>query len=203
MAVQYGTSAIGLVSEKLRGPGSLAEERITAIARHIPPGVASFLLTGRQEVTSIIAQQRRCRVNAVQLCNPLAPGAHAELRAALPGVPIVQVIYVTGAQALKEAQTIAPHVDGIVLDSGQPDPSRPVQGGTGRTHDWNISRRICQALRVPVFLAGGLTAANVTAAIRHVRPYGVDLCSGVRTLGKLDEEKVRTFFATVNAITAQ
>ena len=197
LAVQYGAAALGLVSAMPSGPGVIPEERIAAIAATIPPGVASFLLTSQQEVAAIIAQQRRCRVNTLQLCDHLVDGTYEDLRAALPGIHLVQVIHVTGEDAVAQAQHVAPSVDAIFLDSG--NPSLPVKelGGTGRLHNWQISRKICHAVPVPVFLAGGLHASNVGQAIRHVHPYGVDICSGVRTNERLDEEKLRAFFAAV------
>jgi phosphoribosylanthranilate isomerase len=199
LAVQYGAAALGLVSAMPSGPGVISEERIAAIAATIPPGVASFLLTSQQEVAAIIAQQRRCRVNTLQLCDHLVDGTYEDLRAALPGVHLVQVIHVTGEDAVAQARDVAPSVDALLLDSG--NPSLPVKelGGTGRLHNWQISRKICQAVPVPVFLAGGLHANNVGQAIRQVRPYGVDICSGVRTNERLDEEKLRAFFAAIQA----
>ncbi len=197
LAVQYGAAALGLVSAMPSGPGVISEERIAAIAATIPPGVASFLLTSQQEVAAIIAQQRRCRVNTLQLCDHLVDGTYEDLRAALPGIHLVQVIHVTGEDAVAQAQHVAPSVDALLLDSG--NPSLPVKelGGTGRLHDWQTSRKICQAVPVPVFLAGGLHASNVGQAIHQVRPYGVDICSGVRTNERLDEEKLRAFFEAV------
>jgi phosphoribosylanthranilate isomerase len=202
MAMRYGASAVGLVSAMASGPGAIPEARIAEIAARIPPGVASFLVTICQEVASIVAQQRRCHVTTVQLGDRLTEGTYQELRAALPGVHIVQVIHVTGEEALQEAQMVAPQVDGLVLDSGTRDGPHKALGGTGRTHDWRISRRICHAVEVPVWLAGGLNPTNVADAIHQVRPYGVDLCSGVRTNGGLDEEKVRAFFTAVNIVNA-
>lgn len=199
LAVQYGAAALGLVSAMPSGPGVISEERIAAIAATIPPGVASFLLTSQQEVAAIIAQQRRCRVNTLQLCDHLVDGTYEDLRAALPGIHLVQVIHVTGEDAVAQAQHVAPSVDAILLDSG--NPSLPVKelGGTGRLHNWQISQKICHAVPVPVFLAGGVHASNVGQAIHQVRPYGVDICSGVRTNERLDEEKLRAFFEAVQA----
>jgi phosphoribosylanthranilate isomerase len=199
MAVRYGAAAVGLVAAMLSDPRVLAEECIADIVARLPPGIASFLVTTHQEAGAIIAQQQRCRANTVQLGDRLTGGTYQELRAALPGVHIVQVIHVTGEEALQEARMIAPQVHSLVLDSGSRDLPQKELGGTGRTHDWHISSRICQAVEVPVFLAGGLNSTNVADAIRRVRPYGVDLCTGVRTNGRLDEEKVRAFFAAVNA----
>jgi phosphoribosylanthranilate isomerase len=198
VAVRYGAAAVGLVSSMPSGPGILPEDRIATIAAGIPPGVASCVLTSQQDAAAIMAQQRRCGVNTIQLCDRLLEGAYQALRAALPGIRLMQVIHVTGVEALHEAQAVAPQVDGLILDSGSRN--LPIQelGGTGRTHDWHISSQICRAVQVPVFLAGGLSQANVAAAIKQVRPYGVDVCSGVRTDGRLDGEKVRAFFVAIN-----
>lgn len=198
-AIRHGASAVGLVSEMPSGPGVISEELIAQIAAGLPPAVGSFLLTSRQDTATIIAQQRRCRTNTIQLCDRLRSGTYEQLRAAMPGISIVQVLHVAGEQALDEARQVAPHVDGLLLDSG--DTSSPVKelGGTGRTHNWAISRRIRDEVDVPVFLAGGLRPENVVAAIRAVRPYGVDVCTGVRTNGHLDEAKLAAFFEGVRA----
>lgn len=116
------------------------------------------------------------------------------LREALPGIALVQVIHVRNELSLDEAVTIAPFINGILLDSGNPDLSVKELGGTGRVHNWDISRKIVEQTPVPVFLAGGLKPENVAEAIRNVNPYGVDVCSGLRTNGKLDLQKLKLFF---------
>jgi phosphoribosylanthranilate isomerase len=70
-------------------------------------------------------------------------------------------------------------------------------GGTGRAHDWAISRKIREAIEKPLYLAGGLTPDNVARAIETVQPFGVDVCSGVRTDGKLDERKLVALFEQI------
>lgn len=199
LAIRHGAAALGLVSAMPSGPGVIAEETIAEIAATVPPGVASFLLTSQRDAESIIAQQRRTRVNTLQLCDAVSPGCHAELRARLPGIALVQVIHVTGPESVAEAVAVAPQVDALLLDSGRPGLAVKALGGTGRTHDWQLSREIVAAVRVPVFLAGGLTPENVAAAVQQVRPFGVDVCSGLRTEGRLDEEKVRRFFPNLAA----
>lgn len=199
MAIDHGASALGLVSEMPSGPGVIAEDLIVQIASQIPPPVSSFLLTSKRDTDSIIGQQRRTRVNTLQIVDRLEPGAHNKLRSALPGIRIVQVIHVTGEASLDEAVSVAPHVDAVLLDSGNPSAAVKELGGTGRTHDWNISAQIRAAVNVPVFLAGGLTAENVREAICRVRPFAVDVCSGVRADGKLDLQKLSNFFAKVIA----
>jgi phosphoribosylanthranilate isomerase len=199
MAVQHGAAALGLVSSMPSGPGVIQEELIARIARTVPPGVASFLLTSRQDTSSIIEQQRRAGVNTIQIVDRLAMGTYDHLREALPGIALVQVIHVAGEHSIDEALAIAPHVNAILLDSGNPNLAVKELGGTARVHDWQVSRRIREQVDVPVYLAGGLRAENVAEAIRIVQPFGLDLCSGVRTDGRLDEAKLAAFFAAIAA----
>jgi phosphoribosylanthranilate isomerase len=197
MAIEAGASAVGLVSAMPSGPGPIPEELIAEIAATIPPGVSSFLLTCLQDAASIIEQQRRLRVNTIQICDRLTQGTYRDLRDALPGVSLVQVVHVTGPEAVDEAIAIAPHVDAILLDSGNQSLAIKELGGTGRTHDWTLSRKIREAIEVPLFLAGGLNPSNVATAIREVQPFGIDVCSGLRTEGHLDREKLKEFFTRI------
>jgi phosphoribosylanthranilate isomerase len=199
MAIESGASAIGLVSAMPSGPGPIEEDLIAEIAKVVPPGVASFLLTCKQDVESIIDQQRRSGVNTIQICDRLVDGTYDDLRRALPGISLVQVIHVTGTESVDEAQMIAPQVDAILLDSGNQSLQIKELGGTGRTHDWTLSRKIRETIDVPLFLAGGLRPDNVAEAIRTVEPFGVDVCSGLRTEGKLDGHKLKAFFAAVES----
>jgi phosphoribosylanthranilate isomerase len=201
-AIDRGACAVGLVSEMPSGPGVIPEALIAEIAAALPPGIGSFLLTSQRDTAKIVAQQKTCRVNAVQICDHLASGSHEDLRQALPGVSIVQVIHVGDEGALEEALRVAPHVDGLLLDSGSSISPAKQLGGTGRPHDWAASREIRDRVGVPVFLAGGLTPENVGDAIRQVRPFGVDVCTGVRTDGRLDRAKLSAFFAAVEGVRA-
>ena len=198
LAISYGASALGLVSEMPSGPGVISEEEITNIASIIPPGISSFLLTSKQDVKSIIKQQKRTGVNTIQIVDTLLDGTHQELKNALPGISIVQVIHVNGFESIDEAMKVAPFVDAILLDSGKQFLEIKELGGTGRTHDWTLSRQIIKKVNIPIFLAGGLKPENVAEAIKQVRPFGLDLCSGVRTNRKLDEQKLSKFFDGVN-----
>ena len=197
LAIEHGASAVGLVSAMPSGPGPIPDELIAEIAAKIPPGVSSFLLTCKQDAEAIIDQQRRLRVNTIQICDRLPAGSYQRLREALPGVSLVQVVHVTGPEAVDEAVAVATEVDAILLDSG--NQSLPIKelGGTGRTHDWRFSRAIREAIDVPLFLAGGLKPENVAEAIRAVRPFGVDVCSGLRTEGRLDPQKLAAFFKAI------
>ncbi len=194
LAVRFGASALGLVGPMPSGPGIITDEQIFTIARSAPPAVATFLLTSETDAQTIIGHHQRVLTNTVQIVDALQSGTYAEIRQALGGVKLVQVIHVTGEESLDEAQRIAPEVDAILLDSGNPNLAVKELGGTGRTHNWVISRRIVESVPVPVFLAGGLRPDNVRAAIEAVQPFGLDLCSGVRTEGNLDERKLEAFF---------
>lgn len=201
LAVRLGASAIGLVSRMPSGPGPIPESRIRDIARTVPPGVATFLLTSETTAELIIEQQRFCRTTTLQLVDEVEPGVHARLRDALPGISIVQVIHVRDDDALRQAIAVAPAVDAILLDSGNPSLSTKELGGTGRVHDWGLSRKIRESVAVPIFLAGGLNPGNVAKAIAQVAPFGVDVCSGLRTNGNLDETKLAAFMRA--AVTAE
>lgn len=199
MAIRSGASALGLVSAMPSGPGPISEELIEQIISTVPSGVATFLLTSKQDAASIIAQQKRTKANTLQLVDAVSHSVYQTLRKELPGVSIVQVIHVVGTASIDEARSVAPFVDTILLDSGNPALAVKELGGTGRRHDWSVSRKIVEAVDIPVFLAGGLKAENVREAMETVRPYGLDLCSGVRTNGELDATKLRNFFLQVNA----
>jgi phosphoribosylanthranilate isomerase len=202
LAVDAGASAVGLVSAMPSGPGVIAEETIQSVAHAVPPGVASFLLTSLTDADEIIAQHRRCGTGVIQLCDRLARGTHACLRAALAGIRLVQVVHVRGAGSLTEALEAAHDADALLLDSGRPDLAVKELGGTGRTHDWSVSRAIRDASPVPVYLAGGLTAENVADAVRAVRPFAVDVCGGVRTAGALDSAKLARFAVAIRSLDA-
>jgi phosphoribosylanthranilate isomerase len=199
LAVRLGASALGLVSAMPSGPGPIPDDLIAEIAASVPPGVATFLLTCRDDPAGVMEQVRRAGVGAVQLVDHVEPDVYAALRDHLPNVKIVQVVHVVGDASIAEAEAAAPLVDAILLDSGNPSLAVKELGGTGRRHDWLISRRIVEAVAVPVWVAGGLRADNVAEAISTVRPFGVDVCSGLRTDGRLDSEKARAFFAAVAA----
>ncbi|MCX6143355.1 MAG: phosphoribosylanthranilate isomerase [Ignavibacteriales bacterium] len=199
LALRYGASALGFVSTMPSGPGPISENQIAAIIPFIPSGIATFLLTSQRDDAAIIKQQQKTKANTLQLVNTVPLSVYPALRAALPGITVVQVIHVTGQESVEEANVVAPFVDAILLDSGNPKLPVKELGGTGRVHDWKLSRAIREQVTVPVYLAGGLRPENVAEAIRFVRPYAVDLCSGVRTNGSLDEAKLAAFFSQVSA----
>jgi phosphoribosylanthranilate isomerase len=203
LAIKYGASAIGLVSEMPSGPGPIAEKLIKEIAATIPPGITSVLLTCKTDAREIIEQQRWCGVNAIQIVDRIEQGSYQDFKEAMPGISIIQVIHVTGEESIEEAISVAPHVNAILLDSGNRDLKVKELGGTGRTHDWKISRKIRESVDAPLFLAGGLNPENVAAAIHQVQPFGVDVCSGIRSNGKLDVDKLARFFSRAASSAAE
>jgi phosphoribosylanthranilate isomerase len=197
MAIRHGAAALGLVGKMPSGPGIISDEEIYSIAQTIPPPIASFLLTSETTAEDIITHHRRVHTTSIQLVDALSGRSYEFIRKELPAVKLVQVIHVIDEHSVEEAIEIADFVDAILLDSGNPNLSVKELGGTGRTHNWQLSRQIREHISKPVFLAGGLHPLNVQEAIETVQPFGVDLCSGVRTNGNLDERKLEAFFKAI------
>ena len=193
MAIDFGASAIGLVGKMPSGPGIIDNETIRNIAKSIPPPIASFLLTSETNGKSIAEHHSRTFTNTIQIVDTPETETYPYLRDNLPDVNLVQVIHVINEESIDEASRFFDKADALLLDSGNPNLKIKKLGGTGRTHNWNISRKIVEESPIPVFLAGGLNAGNVKQAIENVQPFGLDLCSSVRTNGKLDPRKLENF----------
>lgn len=194
LAVAYGASALGLVASMPSGPGVITDELIFEIAKSVPPPIATFLLTSETKAHEIIAHHAKVLTNTIQIVDALSEGSYHQIKTALPFVKLVQVIHVIDEASVFEAIRISEEVDALLLDSGNPSLEIKVLGGTGNIHNWKLSRKIVEQSKVPVFLAGGLKAENVKKAIDEVQPFGLDLCSGVRTDKKLDTSKLEAFF---------
>jgi phosphoribosylanthranilate isomerase len=197
LAIKYGADALGLVGKMPSGPGPITDELIAEIVKKIPPPIATFLLTSETSAQQIINHHRRVNTNTIQIVDALEERKYLFIKQNLPAIKLVQVIHVIDESSVDEALKVAENVDAILLDSGNPKLAVKELGGTGRVHNWKLSRRIVERGKVPVFLAGGLNAINVKQAINEVQPFGLDLCSGVRTNGHLDEEKLAAFFKAV------
>jgi len=197
MAIKFGASALGLVANMPSGPGVITDEEILKITRTVPPAISTFMLTSETSADEIIEHHKRTLTNTIQIVDELKEGTYETIRQALPTIKIVQVIHVINEKTIDEAIKISHLVDALLLDSGNPNLEIKELGGTGRVHNWTISKKIVEQSKVPVFLAGGLTAENVRQAIEQVQPFGLDLCSGVRTDKKLDPKKLETFFNNV------
>lgn len=199
MAVEYGAAALGLVGHMPSGPGVISDELIGTIVKTVPPPVATFLLTSETDPAAIIAHHKKVHASVIQIVDALAGRQYDTLRRELPAIKLVQVIHVTDERSVTEAIEVSKHVDAILLDSGNPNLAVKELGGTGRTHNWDLSRTIRESIDIPLYLAGGLNKENVRQAIDKVQPFGIDLCSGVRTNGKLDKEKLQAFFTAINS----
>jgi phosphoribosylanthranilate isomerase len=193
LAIKYGATALGLVSHMPSGPGIIDEKLIAKIVTGIPATVESFLLTSLTNAAKIIAQHKIISSTAIQFVDALPIDAYKEIKDALPNIKLVQVIHVTNEDSVKEAIAIETYVDALLLDSGNPKATIKELGGTGRTHNWELSKQIVMHSTKPVYLAGGLNGNNIKEAITIVQPYGVDICSGVRTNNQLDEEKLKNY----------
>jgi len=196
-AIEYGASALGLVGYMPSGPGVIGDELIYQIAKSVPPPISTFLLTSETNAQNIIAHYKRVQTSVIQIVDELENREYDIIRNELPNVKLVQVIHVIDDNSVKEAIEVAKYVDAILLDSGNPNLSVKELGGTGRTHNWELSREIRKSIPVPLFLAGGINKDNVKQAIETVEPFGLDLCSSVRTNGKLDPQKLKDFFNAI------
>ena len=193
MAIKYGASAIGLVGRMPSGPGPIEDELIRSIAQTVPPMISTFLLTCETSAMAIFNHHARTNTNTIQLVDRVEKGTYQYLRDETPALKVVQVIHVIDENSIEEAIEVSAHVDAILLDSGNPLKKIKELGGTGRVHNWKLSRQIVEQVSIPVILAGGLNPSNVQQAIDEVQPFAVDVCSGLRTNGVLDEGKLEAF----------
>lgn len=193
IAINNDAYAIGLVSKMPSGPGVISESKIREIAKWAPDNIKTVLLTSLQNADEIIEQHKYCKTDVLQLVDSQKIETYRTLKKELPDIELMQVIHVNDERSITESIEISKYVDLLLLDSGNPNLETKELGGTGKTHNWQISREIVDQVDVPVFLAGGLNPNNVKEAIQTVKPFGVDVCSGVRTDGKIDAVKVRRF----------
>jgi len=201
LAIAHGAAALGLVSAMPSGPGVIDDTTVARVATAVRgEPVRTFLLTARTHAEAIAAQHAAAGSTTLQLVDQVPLPELQRLRALCPGVELVQVVHVTGEAALAEALAVAPFVDALLLDSGNPAAAIKQLGGTGRTHDWALARRIRDAVAPqPLWLAGGLRVHNVAEAIATVQPHGLDLCTGVRVNGRLHAPTLAAFMAAVSA----
>ncbi len=198
LAIYAGASALGLVGHMPSGPGIISDGLIAEIAASIPKHIHTFLLTSETDVEQIIRHYLKVKTTTIQIVDELTKGTHLQIKRELPSVNIVQVLHVLDESSIEEAIEMAKYVDALLLDSGNPNLNTKELGGTGRIHNWNISKEIVDKVKIPVYLAGGLNPTNASKAIKEVNPYGLDLCSGVRTNGNLDIHKLTSFFKAIN-----
>ena len=200
MAIDAGADVLGLVGHMPSGPGIITDDLAAEIAAQVPKHIETFLLSSETKASDIIAHHVRVNSTAIQIVDELTEGSYEEIRVALPAIKLVQVIHVLDQHSVIQAKAVAQHVDALLLDSGNPNLAVKELGGTGRTHNWQLSQQIVAAVDKPVYLAGGLSAVNVNTAINQVKPYGLDLCSSVRSNGDLDIAKLKAFIQATRAV---
>jgi phosphoribosylanthranilate isomerase len=198
LAIKYGTDALGLVGNMPSGPGVISDDLIHEISKAVPPPISTFLLTSETKAQKIIDHYKKVQTTTIQIVDKIEPSHYLKIKNELPHVKLVQVLHVRDEDSIQESKDISQYVDAILLDSGNLNLAVKELGGTGRTHDWEISRAIRESTSIPVFLAGGLKASNIKKAVSIVKPFGVDLCSGVRSDGQLDEKKLHQFFEALH-----
>ncbi len=194
LALDAGADAFGLVARMPSGPGPIPDPLIRDIAAAFPERL-SILLSSRTEPSAIRDHLARCGTRGLQLVDAVTAETRAAVKAGFPDLLLIQTVHVGGPAAACAARRAAEHADMLLLDSGAPEPADGARelGGTGRTHDWQVSAEIVRESPVPVWLAGGLDAENVGRAIETVRPYGVDVCSRLRPASALDPALLQAF----------
>lgn len=192
LALDCGATALGFLVELTHR----AEDKIdigTArdIIRRLPADADTVLVTHLTDAPEIAALADAIGARSIQVHGDVPPEVVARLAALARGRALIKAVHVMGPEAVADARAYVGIADALVLDSRTADRL----GGTGRTHDWSISRRIVEAVApMPVYLAGGLNPGNVADAIAAMRPAGVDVNSGVEDAdGRKEAEKVRLF----------
>lgn len=200
IAIRAGADALGLVGAMPSGPGVISDAIASKITKTVPPPIATFLLTSETTAQGIYEHVSLVRPMTVQVVNHIDPAEYQKLEQILPRNTLkrVQVIHIDSSESLNLINHYDSYVDVFLLDSGRPSAKVPELGGTGRVHDWNLSAEFVRKSSKPVFLAGGLRSDNVEEAIKTVKPFGLDLCTGVRTDGRLDKDKLKAFMKVVH-----
>jgi phosphoribosylanthranilate isomerase len=195
LAERAGAHAIGLLVGRVHAAADfVGPELAREICRALSPFVTPVLVTHLEDPEAIVNLAELVPCPVLQLHSDLGPATLRELRARLAARKLIGKVSVEGDDAVARASEIEPFVDAILLDTR--DRATDRVGGTGMVHDWSISARIAAGSRAPIILAGGLTPDNVAQAVRAVKPWGVDVNSGVETAdGRKDGGRIRRFVA--------
>jgi phosphoribosylanthranilate isomerase len=199
IAIDGGADALGLlVGQRHASRDFISADEAASIAAALPPFVSSVLVTHLETAGDVLELLSRVPTTTLQAHGNMPPAALETVRKRFPTLKIVKSVHITNELSLKAGLPYVGLADAFLLDSV--DPQTGAIGGTGRTHDWTISRRFVEASPMPVILAGGLNAENVAEAIRAVRPFGVDVNSGTKAAdGFKDPEKIRAFIRSARA----
>ncbi|MGA9668224.1 MAG: phosphoribosylanthranilate isomerase [Terracidiphilus sp.] len=203
LAAEAGADAVGFVFAP--SPRRVSAAQVAAIVPHLPPTlekIGVFVNAGLDEIYSAVTV---CGLTGVQLHSEAGPGVPGRLRERMGSeLRILRVVHFGTETVDVVAEQIAQHtrnrdVDGVLVDSLTP----VAVGGTGVTFDWENAREIFRRnaeARKRLIAAGGLNPENVSEAIVTLRPWGVDVASGVEAApGRKDPDKVRGFVARARA----
>ena len=184
LAVESGADAIGFIFYKM-SPRNISQKEAKAIILQLPPFIETVGVFVNETSDKINRIAEQCKLNSIQLHGEESPALCRRVKR-----KVIKAFRVKNADSLKSIASYK--VSGFLLDSYN-DGSK---GGTGQVFDWNLALRVKK--QGPVILAGGLNPYNVFTAIHRVKPYGVDVCSGVENSpGIKDHEKVRAFIKSV------
>ncbi|OEK03781.1 N-(5'-phosphoribosyl)anthranilate isomerase [Roseivirga sp. 4D4] len=200
MAINTGADSLGFVCAIPTSVRTIDKQKVAEITPLIPQHIDTTVLTSATTAAEIAEHVKLTGTSSVQILAHITSEESKRLSELIPDTKRLQVIHVESEASLDLIDKYAPYVDAFLLDSGKPSLKTPEFGGTGRTHDWSISAEFVRRSPLPVYLAGGLTPENVGEAIKIVRPFGVDLCSGVRTNSALDVRKLGDFIAAVRKV---
>jgi phosphoribosylanthranilate isomerase len=170
IAIRAGANALGFIMTA--SPRQVTDTTAYSIGTIVPKGVETIGVFVNEEIETLAQTARFCKFSGVQLHGDEDAEYLLKLRTLLPGVKILKAAPV---DKLTNGTNLAP--DGWLIDSG-PGVHR---GGTGKTFDWRDARPLIMNLREPVIVAGGLSAQNVQEALEILRPWGVDVVSGVES----------------------
>ena len=197
-AAEAGANELGFHVGLMGARAPLEAEQVGKIIAQLSAGVSSVMVTSIAEPEELIARAQETGAAILQLYGDATPEAIREVKKALPSLKVWQVLNVSDESSIAKAKEYEGAADAIALDTLNKETG--VRGGTGKTHDWNISKKIVESISIPVILAGGLNPDNVAEAIRTVRPYGVDVNSGVSNPdGSKNIEKVKAFIESALA----
>ena len=194
LAAELGADAIGLlVGQKHTSPDFIFTTVAKDIARALPPSVEAVLVTHVEDLDELERLLQQSEIRTIQLHSEIAPSSVERLRGRLPHLKIFKSINIISADSVAYPEAFEKLVGGFVLDSINVATGQ--LGGTGKTHDWSVSRQIVMRyLEIPIILAGGLNSENVRSAIEYVHPFGVDVNSGTKAPdGFKDTRKIEEF----------
>ncbi len=200
IAVTSGADAVGFISGVThRSEDALTPERVAELVAVTPPYVSTVLVTHLEAAEQIVWLAESLGVDTIQVHGLVSSQTLHEVFSLSNGRRrITRAVHVTGEESVRDAVAAMRVCHAVHLDSRTADRL----GGTGRTHDWSISRKIVDVLApFPVILSGGLRPENVAGAVDAVRPFAVDVNSGIEDdRGNKDLDRSSRFVAEIRGV---